>query len=80
LPGAACTVRLDAIEGEPSDAMFKTVDNDEPPCDMANEYLAEDRAMLLYMLINKGKNYHLGYLPEAIFYTDPPEDLKMLIK
>lgn len=80
LPGAYCTFRYEAIEEGPMDAFFKIVDTRMPPINLANEYLAEDRLMILYIIVQEGKNYHCSFVPDAKAYTDPPPQLKTLVK
>lgn len=62
------------------DAFFKIVDTRMPPINLANEYLAEDRLMILYIIVQERKNYHCSFVPDAKAYTDPPPQLKTLVK
>lgn len=45
LPGAFCTFRWQAIDGDPLKSFFKGLDKDKHTAKEANMYLAEDRVM-----------------------------------
>jgi cellulose synthase/poly-beta-1,6-N-acetylglucosamine synthase-like glycosyltransferase len=45
LPGAFCTFRWEAINGDPLKSFFKGLDKDKHTAKEANMYLAEDRVM-----------------------------------
>jgi len=45
LPGAFCTFRWEAIEGDPLNSFFKGMNSESHSASEANMYLAEDRVM-----------------------------------
>jgi len=80
LPGAFCTFRWDAIEGDPLKSFFKGLEADKHTAKEANMYLAEDRVMCLEILRRYSKNWVLRYIPGARALTDPPTSIIGLIK
>lgn len=81
LPGAYSTFRLTAIEGGPMDEFFKLVNSyEDPTCQMANEYLAEDRVMCLKVATQPEVNFYLTYIPDARAFTDCPPTLMVFLK
>ena len=80
LPGAFCTFRWEAIEGDPLKSFFKGLEADKHTAKEANMYLAEDRVMCLEILRRYSKNWVLRYLPGKVALTDPPTSIIGLIK
>jgi chitin synthase len=80
LPGAFCTFRWEAIEGDPLNSFFKGMNSDSHTASEANMYLAEDRVMCLEILRKLSKNWILRYIPGCIALTDPPMSFLGFIK
>jgi chitin synthase len=80
LPGAFCTFRWKAINGDPLKSFFKGLEKDRHTAKEANMYLAEDRVMCLEILRKYSENWLLRYIPGAIALTDPPDSVIGLIK
>jgi len=80
LPGAFCTFRWDAIEGDPLKSFFKGLDAEKHSAKEANMYLAEDRVMCLEILRKASESWVLRYIPGAMALTDPPTSIIELIK
>ena len=80
LPGAFCTFRWEAINGDPLKSFFKGLEKDRHTAKEANMYLAEDRVMCLEILRKYSSKWLLRYVPGAIALTDPPHSIIGLIK
>ena len=80
LPGAFSMFRWDAIQGAPLDRFFKGLNKGGHSAFEANMYLAEDRIMCLEILIKRGENWILKYVPSCRSLTDPPTRLSDLLK
>ena len=63
LPGAFSMFRWDAIQGAPLERSFKGLNKGDHSAFEANMYLAEDRIMCLEVLIKRGENWILKYVP-----------------
>ncbi len=82
LPGALSVYRWSAMSGPPLSAYFKLEAMraaDISPF-YANLYLAEDRILAFSILAKKDKAWYLDFVPEALAYTDVPEELDALVK
>jgi len=80
LPGAFCTFRWKAINGDPLKSFFKGLEKDKHTAKEANMYLAEDRVMCLEILRKYSEWWVLRYIPGWIALTDPPDSVIGLIK
>ena len=80
LPGAFCTFRWEAINGDPLKSFFKGLEKDRHTAKEANMYLAEDRVMCLEILRKYSDSWVLRYVPGALALTDPPHTVIGLIK
>ena len=80
LPGAFCTFRWEAINGDPLKSFFKGLEKDKHTAKEANMYLAEDRVMCLEILRKYSSKWLLRYVPSARALTDPPHKVIDLIK
>jgi cellulose synthase/poly-beta-1,6-N-acetylglucosamine synthase-like glycosyltransferase len=80
LPGAFCTFRWAAINGDPLKSFFKGLEKDKHTAKEANMYLAEDRVMCLEILRKYSENWLLRYIPGCKALTDPPDSVIGLIK
>ena len=80
LPGAFCTFRWEAIQGDPLKSFFKGLDSDKHSAKEANMYLAEDRVMCLEILRKYSSHWVLRYVPGCLALTDPPTSIVELIK
>jgi chitin synthase len=80
LPGAFCTFRWEAINGDPLKSFFKGLEKDKHTAKEANMYLAEDRVMCLEILCKYSEAWLLRYIPGCIALTDPPNSVIDLIK
>jgi len=75
LPGAFSAYRWECLNKYETSLKeyFKTIDEGNSSCEIANRYLAEDRifCFILFSLPNAG--YILKYIPDSIAKTDAPE-------
>ena len=82
LPGALSVYRWSAMLGPPLASYFKL--ESMPAADIspfsANLYLAEDRILAFNILAKKDKAWFLDFVPDAVAYTDVPEQLDSLVK
>ena len=85
LPGAFSIFRWEWINGKPLDKFLKGATDEfasldkTVSCSTANMYLAEDRIWWLEILARDG-NWSIGYLPSAVWLTDPPITFASLLK
>ncbi len=79
LPGAFSAYRYKAIQGEPLQRYFYSINNSLSPF-KANMYLAEDRILCFELLTKKDCNWILHYVKDAKAVTDVPETIASLIK
>lgn len=80
LPGAFCTFRWKAIEGDPLKSFFHGMAKESHTAKEANMFLAEDRIMCIEILKKVSSDYLLRYIPGCIALTDPPSSIISLIK
>jgi cellulose synthase/poly-beta-1,6-N-acetylglucosamine synthase-like glycosyltransferase len=80
LPGAFCTFRWAAIQGDPLKSFFKGLESDKHTAKEANMYLAEDRVMWLEILRKYSEDWVLRYIPGCLALTDPPTSIIGLVK
>ena len=80
LPGACSMVRWEAMQGAPLERLFKLMNQDTiPSCYEANQYLAEDRILCLWMFTKEQESYALHYVYDARCLTDGPVTLDVLL-
>jgi chitin synthase len=80
LPGAFCTFRWKAINGDPLKNFFKGLENDRHTAKQVNIYAAEDRVMCLELLRKNSENLSLRFIPGAIALKGPPNSVIDLLK
>jgi len=77
LPGAFSILRWDAIKDEPAEVFFEGINSQNLSLKQLNSFLAEDRVMCFWIMIQRlvsnKKGYLLSYLPGAIAVTDVPK-------
>jgi cellulose synthase/poly-beta-1,6-N-acetylglucosamine synthase-like glycosyltransferase len=80
LPGAFSMFRWSAIMGLPLNNYFLGLNKAVLNCMQANMFLAEDRIMCLSIVAKPDSKYYLFYDSRSYAETDPPSDMKTLIK